>query len=193
MENEENVDVENEEVEETKNTDTKAYTQDEVLALVQSEADKRVSQALATQEKKYLKDLQKQKSLSNLDADERAQAESDMRIQELEEQLLQYSLTNEKAEISKVLANRGLDVNLVDFVVVSDDNNENIERINTLDKIFKTMVKQEVESRIGSSTPKTSTVGLDGATTKEQFMKMSIVEQTDLYNNNKELYMQLSK
>ncbi|MBQ9913542.1 MAG: hypothetical protein IJO73_04870 [Clostridia bacterium] len=57
------------------------YTQEEVLALIQSEADKRVSQALKTQQKKY----EKQLSLSKLDGDERAKAEKDNRIAELEE------------------------------------------------------------------------------------------------------------
>jgi hypothetical protein len=58
----------------------KTYTQEEVLALIQSEADKRVSQALKTQQKKY----EKQLSLSQLDGDERAKAEKDNRIAELE-------------------------------------------------------------------------------------------------------------
>ena len=37
---------------ETQETETKTYTEDEVLALIQSETDKRVSQALKTQQKK---------------------------------------------------------------------------------------------------------------------------------------------
>ena len=60
----------------------KTFTQEEVLALIQSEADKRVSQALKTQQKKYEKEL----SLSKLDGEERAKAEKDSRIAELEEQ-----------------------------------------------------------------------------------------------------------
>lgn len=189
MEDNKNINVD----EEVKTEEAKTYTQDELLALLQSETDKRVSQALQTQQKKYEKQLQKEKSLSQLDAEERAKAESEMRIAELEEQLQGFRLTSTKAEISKVLANRGLDVNLVDYVVTTDDTEECIAKIDTLDKIFKKMVKQEVEKRINTSTPKTSTVGLDGAITKEQFMKMSISEQTDLYHNNKDLYMQLSK
>ena len=52
------------------------FTKEEVLKLIQSESDKRVSQALATQQKKY----EKQLSLSKLDGDERAKAEKDSRI-----------------------------------------------------------------------------------------------------------------
>ena len=53
------------------------------MALLQSETDKRVTAALKTQQKKY----EKQLSLSKLDGDERAKAEKDNRIAELEEQL----------------------------------------------------------------------------------------------------------
>ena len=60
---------------------TKTYTQEEVLALLQREGDKRVNQALAKERKKY----EKQLSLSKLDGDERAKAEKDNRIAELEE------------------------------------------------------------------------------------------------------------
>ena len=58
---------------EIKETETKTYTEEEVLALIQSEADKRVSQALNTQKKKY----EKQISLSKLDDEAREKAEKD--------------------------------------------------------------------------------------------------------------------
>ena len=84
-ENMNNTSVENQ-VEETSTPGTeeiKTYTQEEVLALLQSETDKRVTSALKKQQAKY----EKQLSLSKLDGDERAKAEKDNRIAELEEQL----------------------------------------------------------------------------------------------------------
>lgn len=80
----ENEVIENGAIEEaTANEEAKIYTQEEVLTLLQSESDKRVSQALKTQVKKY----EKQLSLSKLDGDERAKAEKDNYIAELEERL----------------------------------------------------------------------------------------------------------
>ena len=55
------------------NKETKTYTQEEVLALIQSEADKRVTSALKKQQAKY----EKQLSLSKLDGSEREKAEKD--------------------------------------------------------------------------------------------------------------------
>lgn len=56
--------------------EAKTYTEEEVAKLLQSEADRRVNQALAKQKKEY----EKQMSLSSLDADSREKAEKDIRI-----------------------------------------------------------------------------------------------------------------
>ncbi|MEA5058059.1 MAG: DUF4355 domain-containing protein [Anaerotignum propionicum] len=179
-------------------TGKESYTKDEVLQLIQSESDKRVQQALKTQQKKYEKELGKQKNLKNLtglDKDARDAAEKDMLISELQERLSELTLSNTKAEISKVLNNRGLDANLVDFVVTTDDTEECLEKIETLDKIFKAMLKKEVDTRLkaGANTPKSSTTGLDGNITREQFAKMSLTEQAEVARNNRQLYDELTK
>ena len=66
----------------------KTFTEEEVLKLLQSEGDRRVTQALEKQKKKYEKEI----SLSKLDEDARASAEKDMKIQELQEQLKEFTL-----------------------------------------------------------------------------------------------------
>jgi len=177
---------------ETNNEEQKTFTQDEVLKLIQSEADKRVTEALKTQQKKYEKEISKQKSLVGLDEDARAKAEAEQKISDLQEELNKYMLANTKAEISKVLNNRGLDANLVDFVVTTNDTDECLSKIETLDKIFKAMLKKEVDSRLKGNSPKNS-LGLDGNITREQFMKMSLAEQAALATNNKTLYEELIK
>lgn len=165
----------------------KTYTQEEVMKLLQSESDKRVQQALKKQQKKY----EKQLSLSGLDEQQRQQAEKDMKIAELEEKLKEFNIMQNKAEITKVLTARGLDVRFADVINISDDIEDAQEKIDTLDKLFKAAVKAEVEKRIGGGTPKTGTVGLDNSITKEDFRKMSLSQQAELYRNNKELYEKL--
>lgn len=172
--------------------EVKTYTQDEVLKLIQSESDKRVTEALKTQRVKFEKELNKQKSLVGLDEQARLKAEQEQRISDLQEELSKYKLANTKAEISKVLNNRGLDANLVDFVVTSEDTDECLKKIETLDKIFKAMLKKEIDSRLKSNSPKNS-IGLDSNITKEQFQKMTLAEQSALAKNNKTLYDELIK
>lgn len=183
-----NTGVENQ-VEETSTPgteETKTYTQEEVLALLQSETDKRVSQALKTQQKKY----EKQLSLSKLDGDERAKAEKDNRIAELEEQLAAFQIERNKSELKSVLASRGLSAEFADIVAISDDIEASQANIDKLDRLFKAAVKAEVEKRLAGNAPK----GNGGSTaeiTKEAAMKMSMAELNALEKSNPELFKKL--
>lgn len=173
--------------------DKETYTKEELLQLLQSETDKRVQQALKTQQKKYEKELNKQKSLAGLDEEARAKAAAQQRITDLEEELGKYRLMATKAEITKVLSNRGLDPNLVDFVVTTDDTEECMQKIETLEGIFKKMVKSEVNQRLKSPVPKAAVNQKENVLTQEAFRKMSLAEQQQLYRANEELYHELTQ
>ena len=108
----------------------KTYTEEEVLALIQSEADKRVNQALKTQQKRY----EKQLSLSKLDGDEREKAEKDNKIAELEEKLAQFQVEKNRSELKSVLSSRGLSAEFADIISISDDIEAAQANIDTLDK-----------------------------------------------------------
>ncbi|MBO5062897.1 MAG: DUF4355 domain-containing protein [Campylobacter sp.] len=165
---------------------TKTYTQEEVLALLQSETDKRVSAALKTQQKKY----EKQLSLSKLDGEERAKAEKDAEIAELREQLAAFQIERNKSELKSVLSSRGLSAEFADIVAISDDIETSQANIDKLDKLFKAAVKAEVEKRLAGNAPK----GNGGATTeitKESAKKMTMAELTALEHSNPELFNKL--
>lgn len=149
----------------------KTYTQDEVLKLLQVESDKRVSQALKTQQKKY----EKQLSLSKLDGDERAKAEKDNRIAELEEQLAQFQIERNKSELKSVLSSRGLSAEFADIITINDDIEASQANIDRLDKLFKAAVKAEVEKRLAGNAPKGNN-GPSTEITKEVARKMSMAE-----------------
>lgn len=177
--NNENTSVVTEEVQE----EVKTYTQDEVLAMIQSESDKRVSQALKTQAKKY----EKQLSLSKLDDDERERAEKDNRISELEQMLAQYEIEKNRSELKSVLAARGLSAEFADIVSIGEDITEAQANIDKLDKLFKAAVKAEVEKRIAGNAPR-GNGGEAPAITKESAMKMSMAELSRLEKENPELF-----
>lgn len=169
------------------NKETKTYTQEEVLALIQSEADKRVTQALKTQKAKYEKEL----SLSKLDDDERAKAEKDNRIAELEEQLAAFQLEKNRSELKSVLSSRGLSAEFADIVAITDDIETSQANIDKLDKLFKAAVKAEVEKRLaGAGLPK-GVGSTSQAITKETVSKMSLAELQQLQKTNPELYKSL--
>lgn len=166
--------------------ETKTYTQEEVLALLQSETDKRVSKALKTQQRKY----EKQMSLAKLDGDERAKAEKDNRIAELEEQLAQFHIERNKSELKSVLSTRGLSAEFADIVAISDDIEASQANIDKLDKLFKAAVKAEVERRLAGNAPK-GNGGTPAEITKESAKKMSMAELNALANSNPELFNKL--
>lgn len=182
MENENIITSENEKVEVETPTE-KTYTQDEVLDLIQREADKRVSQALKTQQKKYEKEL----SLSKLDGDEREKAEKDNKIAELEAQLAQFQIERNKSELKSVLSSRGLSAEFADIVTIGDDIEEAQANIDRLDKLFKAAVKAEVEKRLAGNAPKGNGTGAAAEMTKAEFFKLSLTEQEKLMNTNPEL------
>lgn len=175
------------ETETTDTTEPKTYTQEEVMALLQSETDKRVTAALKTQQKKY----EKQLSLSKLDGDERAKAEKDNRIAELEEQLAQFQIEKNRSELKSVLGARGLSAEFADIINISDDIEASQANIDKLDKLFKQAVTAEVEKRLAGNAPKGNGSNITGEVTKEQFKNMSLSQQAALYKDNKELYLKL--
>ena len=168
------------------NEENKTYTQEEVLALLQSETDKRVSQALAKQQKKFDKQL----SLSKLDGSEREKAEKDARIAELEELVAQMNTANNKSELKSVLSARGLSAEFADIINITEDLEASQANIDKLDKLFKAAVKAEVEKRLAGSAPKTNN-GTGAEITKEAAKKMSLAELTQLQSTNPELYNKL--
>lgn len=164
----------------------KTFTADEVAKLIQSETDKRVTAALKTQEKKY----QKQLSLAQLDGDERAKAEKDNKIAELEEQLAKYQIEANKSELKSVLSSRGLSAQFADIISIGEDIEQAQANIDTLDKLFKAAVKTEVEKRLANNSPK-GNGGSSSEITKESAKKLSMAELDKLASEQPELFSKL--
>ena len=166
--------------------DIRTYTQEEVLALLQSEADKRVTAALKKQQAKF----EKQLSLSKLDAHEREQAEKDSRIAELEEQLTQFQFEKSKMELKNALISRGLDPDFADLISITDNAEEVKINVDKLDKLFKGAVKTEIEKRLAGNTPK-GNGNTEATITKESAKNMSVAQLNELAQKNPELFNQL--
>lgn len=170
------------------NETSKTYTQEEVMALLQSETDKRVTAALKTQQKKY----EKQLSLSRLDDDAREKAEKDNRIAELEELLANMNTERNRSELKSVLSSRGLSAEFADIIIINDDIEGSQANIDKLDKLFKAAVKAEVEKRIAGNAPRGNGGGSSDEMTPEAFSKLPLSEQNRIYKQQPELYKKLT-
>lgn len=164
----------------------KYYTDEEIQLLMQRAGDKRIAQYQKTLEKKQ----KESERLRNMSEDDRHLYELDKRERELEEKERQLALSENKNECAKILSEKGLSLDFVEFVVAEDAETMN-KRIKSIEKAFKNSVKAEVEKRLGSDSPKKN-LQTDGAISKEQFRKMSIAEKQNLYNTDRELYNSLS-
>ena len=185
-----NINVNEETVEDTTATgtqeETTTYTLEQVNELLQKETDRRVNQALSKQKKQY----EKQLSLSKLDGDERAKAEKDSRIAELEEQLAQFQIERNRSELKSVLSSRGLSAEFADIISISDDIETSQANIDKLDRLFKAAVKAEVEKRLAGNAPK-GNGNTATEITKETARKMSIAELNKLAETNPDLFNKL--
>jgi hypothetical protein len=166
-------------------TTVETFTKEQMIAFAQSEADRRVTEALKTQAKKHEKEL----SLSKLDDDARAKAEKDNRIAELEEQLAAFQVEKNKSELKSVLSARGLSAEFVDIIKVNDDLEESQANIDKLDKLFKAAVTAEIEKRLAGSAPKGNSTSAE--ITKETAKKLSLTEMNELAVKDPDKFKQL--
>ena len=173
----------------TTGTETKTYTQEEVDKMLQSEVDRRITSALKKQAKSNEAKIKEAQKLAQMNESEKYQYELEQREKAIAEKEKALALAENKNEASKILADKGLSLSLVDFVIAEDAETMN-SNIRLLEKAFKDSVKREVEKRLGSSAPKKN-LPPDETITKEQSKKMGIRERQQLLMNNPELYNQL--
>lgn len=186
MENTNTDNVIEQETNPTENQETKTFTYDEVMALIQSEGDKRVNQALAKQKKTY----EKQLSLSKLDGDEREKAEKDNKIAELEQMIAEMNVERNKSELKSVLSSRGLSAEFCDILAITDDIEASQAAIDKLDRLFKAAVRAEVEKRLAGNAPRGNSSNTTEYT-KETAKKMTMAEMNALAKSNPEAFAKL--
>lgn len=168
----------------------KTYTEQEVQEMLQRESDRRVTEALKKQEKKNAEKVREAEKLAKMNEAEKYEYELHQREAAIEAKEKELALMENKNEASKILAEKGLSLSLVDFVV-AEDADTMAANIKLLESAFNMSVKAEVEKRLASKAPRQN-LPLDKPIDRATFLKMSVAELNDLARNNPELYEQLS-
>lgn len=169
----------------------KTYTESEVQALLQREGDRRVSSALKKQQKEFERQTAEADKLRDMDESQRKEYEYTQRLQELENKEREFAIAQNKLEATKVMANRELPIEFVDYIV-AEDAETMMENITTFERLFKGAVADAVAKKIASPAPKTGTAKQTGMT-KEEFRKLSVAQQTEIFRSNPELYKQMTR
>lgn len=169
---------------------TKTYSQEEVDALLQQETDRRVTAALKKAEEKNKEKLKEAEKLAKMNEQERYEHELEQREKAIAEKERALNLAENKNTASKILAEKGLSLQLVDFVVAEDAETMNAN-IKLLDNAFKASVKAEVEKRLGGKTPGKGAGTEPETLTKDSFKKLTLAQKDELYRTDPELYNSL--
>ena len=189
MENNTSLETQNTEgqAQEIETTAEQTYTAAEVESLI----DRRVTQALQTQARKHEAKMKEAEKLAKMNEQEKYEYELSQREAAIIEKEKELALAENKNVASQILAEKGISLALVDFVVAEDADTMK-HNIDILGKEFDKSVKAAVEKRLASNTPKRN-LPPDKPIDKQAFLKMSTTELMELRNNNPELFEQLSR
>ncbi len=157
------------------NNPPKTFTQADVDKLIQSEADKRVTEALKTKEAKWQEEFkgkleQERKEaerLAKLSADEKRQEELKKKNDEISQKESELRKRELKLDTINVLSEKQLPIEFSDFLMVNDaeTTNENIKRFS---EAFSKSIENAVNERLKGNPPKGGQGG-----NKADYSKMS--------------------
>lgn len=174
----------------TEQAAAKTYSQDEVEKLIQSEADRRVNQAMSKKEREMAKKLTEAEKLAKMSEEDKYRYQLEQKEAELLQKEREFTLRDNKIAAMKVMSEKSLPVELVDFVV-DEDADRMDQNIKMLDKYIKAAIANEVKARLASPTPKAG-LPTDTEYSKESFAKLGYKERLELQRNNPELYKKLA-
>jgi hypothetical protein len=169
-------------------TTPKTYTDEEIAKLIQSEADRRVTEA----QKRWQKDTQKQlteaQKLAKMSQEEQARYQMELKEAELAQRAKEFDMRETKIEAMKVLSQKGLPVELLDYITL-EDASQTMAAINSLESLIKKEVAAQVSKRIGGTAP---AAGVNTVSTAADFSKLSYTQKVELQKTNPELYKKLA-
>ena len=181
--------------EEIKDTDVKVDTV-EVKTFTQEEVDKMITKRLQRERKdieaKIEAERKEAEELAKLSEQERQKKLFEKQVKEFEETKRAFENERLLNETSKQLASKSLPI---EFAEILKGNNaeKTFENIQLFETKFNEAVEKVVTERLRGNVPKTTTSLNSPSITKEQFNKMDLAQRQKLFNDNRELYNELSK
>lgn len=175
-----------------KENEVKNYTEDEVAEMLQQETDRRVTQALAKQKAQFEKDKAVAEKLKDMDEAQRKEYDLDQRLKAVKEREKEMALKENRMEASNVMLKRGLPLEFVDYLV-ADDAETMLDNINKFEGAFNAAVQVAVNKKVSTPSPGSGqSTNTSAAVSKEQFQKMTLAQQSELYRKDPELFKTLS-
>ena len=185
------MDIENKTPQESEvKEETKIYSAEEVNKMIEEGRKQALEEANKKAEERFQNKMKESEKLAKMNEEEKLRYQLEQREKAIEEKEKALALAENKNEAGKILAEKGLSLALVDFVVAEDAETMN-QNISLLEKEFNKSVKAEVEKRLSSKAPKQN-LPPDQAITKDVFKNMSLAQLSELSKNNPDLYKSLT-
>ena len=172
--------------------EVKTYTEEELNAKLQAEADRRVTQALQTAKEKWEQEqavkIEQEKELAKLSEEEKAKKQLEMERQSLEKERLEFKKIKLELETTKILDERKLPTKFAKYLI-AEDNEKTLANINEFQESWQQAIQAEIESRLKGKTPqKGDSVEAYNPWSKETF---NLTEQGKIMQDNPALAQQL--
>ena len=180
-----------EEIKEDVKVDTvevKTFTQDEVNEMISKrlQRERKDIKAQIEAERKEAEELAK------LSEAEKQKKLFEKQVKEFEETKRAFENERLLNETSKQLASKNLPIDFAEMLK-GNDAEKTFENIQLFEAKFNEAVEKAVTERLRGNVPKTTTSSSNSSITKEQFNKMDLAQRQKLFNDNRELYNELSK
>ena len=165
----------------------KTFTQDEVNEMI----SKRLQRERKDIEAKIEAERKEAEELAKLSEAERQRALFEKQVKEFEETKKAFENERLLNETSKQLASKNLPIEFASMLK-GKDAESTFENIKAFEIKFNEALEKMVTERLRGATPKVSTSSITQVT-KEDFQKMNMIQRQRLFNENRELYNELTK
>ena len=181
--------------------EVKTFTQEEVNEILkgyksQDEINDIVNKRLARERKdieaKIEAERKQAEELAKLSEQEKASKLLELKEKELNDKIRAFESEKLLNETTKQLASKNLPIEFAEMLK-GNDAEKTFENIQLFETKFNEAVEKVVTERLRGNVPKTTTSSSVTSITKEQFKKMDLMQRQELFNNDRELYNELSK
>lgn len=174
----------------------KTYTQSELDSLMDKHTAKVLEKQKAEFEKQLVDAVQKGKTegekIATMSAKEKAEEEAKQRnavLEEREKELNQRELT---VNVSNLLKERQLPVDLADSLVSLDNADEISKVVDNLQQAIQQGINDGVKERLRQDSPKNSATSISGDIGKTEFNAMTAAERVAFSKSNPEQFKQIT-
>ena len=161
------------------------------LQITQEDLDEIITKRLERASKKAEEVKAEAEKLASMSTEERFKAEFDKEKATFAEERKQYQIEKLELQVVRELSAKGLPTEFSRYLIGTDAETC-MSNIKEFDLHWQQAIANALDGKLRGNTPKTGSGKVDGVS-KEDFAKMGYKEKSKMFNENQELYKELTK